>query len=241
MERVKKKVVLRRRDVCVISDRHKGIISVMNNLELGCTIKVARKLPITALVKSIFYKVVTYFDQRRLEIENQCVDGNEFTHHANKMLNRWKERSSGHHVKLFDRDSWVFTVTTMKRGQKGGNEQIVRLMEGICTCNKWQTFHIPCSHVLACCVKQNLEYKSLVSEWYRLDNARKVYGSAFEPLPDEDAWPLFDKFPMMVPDIENISNKPERKKEARYKNEMDFQVSGRNKGTSSSGASSRIP
>ncbi|KAK1401531.1 hypothetical protein POM88_001136 [Heracleum sosnowskyi] len=271
MERVKKKVVLRRRDVCVISDRHKGIISVMNNPELGwcephshhrfcsrhlaanfgkefkkghikdrivplcsqltghkfslhwnalvaaepraqqCAIKVARKLPITTLVKSIFHKVVTYFDQRRLEIENQCVDGNEFTHHANKMLNRWKERASGHHVKLFDRDSWVFTVTTMKRGQKGGNEQIVRLMEGICTCNKW------------------------------LDNSRKVYGSTFEPLPDEDAWPLFDRFPMMVPDIENISNKQGRKKETRYKNEMDFQVSGRNKETSSSGASSRIP
>ncbi|XP_074342389.1 uncharacterized protein LOC141679929 [Apium graveolens] len=34
MERVKKKVVLQRRDVCVISDRHKGIISVMNNPEL---------------------------------------------------------------------------------------------------------------------------------------------------------------------------------------------------------------
>ncbi|KAK1396351.1 hypothetical protein POM88_006214 [Heracleum sosnowskyi] len=189
-------------------------------------IKVARKLPITALVKSIFHKVVAYFDQRRLEIENQCVDGNEFTHHANKMLNRWKERASGHHVKVFDRDSWVFTVTIMKHGQKRGNEQIVRLMKGIRT---------------SCCANQNLEYKSLVSEWYRLDNARKVYGSAFEPLPDQDKWPLFDRFPMVVPDIENISNKPGRKKETRYNNEMDFQVSGRNKGTSSIGASSRIP
>ncbi|KAK1362187.1 hypothetical protein POM88_046661 [Heracleum sosnowskyi] len=183
-----------------------GIMATNIDESWNSAIKVARKLPITVLVKSIFHKVVTYFDQRRLEIENQCVDGNEFTHHANKMLNIWKERASGHHVKLFDRDNWVFTVTTMKRGQKGGNEQIVRLMEGICTYN-----------------------------------ARKVYGSAFEPLPDEDAWPLFDKFPMIVPDIQNISNKPGRKKETRYKNEMDFQVSGRNKGTSSSGASSRIP
>lgn len=99
-------------------------------------IKVARKLPITALVKTIFHKVVAYFDQRRMEVEKQCVNGNEFTLHANKMLNRWKERASGHHVKVFDRDTWVFTVTTMKRGQKGGNEHIVRLIEGICTCNK---------------------------------------------------------------------------------------------------------
>ncbi|XP_074328219.1 uncharacterized protein LOC141666121 [Apium graveolens] len=228
MERLKNKVVIRRRDVCVISNRHKGIISVMNNSELGwcephshhrfccrhlaanfgkefrkdkikerivplCSqitgpkftlhwnaliaaepraqqwfddkplshwslaydegkrfgimttnmaeswnneIKVGRKLPITALVKTIFHKLVAYFDQRRIEVEKQCVDGNLFTLHANKMLNRWKESASGHHGTVFDHDSWIFTVTTMKRGQKGGKEHIVHLMERICTCNK---------------------------------------------------------------------------------------------------------
>ncbi|XP_074374784.1 uncharacterized protein LOC141715205 [Apium graveolens] len=124
MERVKKKIVLQRRDVCVISDRHNGIISVMNNPELGwceplshhrhwnalvaaeprveewfadkplsrwalafdegkkfgimttnmaeswnSAIKVARKLPIAALVKTIFHKLAAYFDQRRIEVE----------------------------------------------------------------------------------------------------------------------------------------------------------------------------
>ncbi|KAK1387492.1 hypothetical protein POM88_015670 [Heracleum sosnowskyi] len=132
MDRVKKKVVLRHRDVCVISDRHTGIISSMNNPELGwhepqgyhrfCArhlaanfaiepraeewfadkalkhwalafddgkrfgimttnfaeswnnaIKASRKLPVIALVKSIFYKVVEYFDQCRLEIENYSL------------------------------------------------------------------------------------------------------------------------------------------------------------------------
>ncbi|KAL8156429.1 hypothetical protein AgCh_001498 [Apium graveolens] len=333
MERLKNKVVIRRRDVCVISDRHKGIISVMNNPELGwcephshhrfcsrhlaanfgkefrkdkikerivplCSqitgpkftlhwnaliaaepraqqwfddkplsrwslafdegkrfrimttnmaeswnnaIKVARKLPITALVKTIFHKLVAYFDQHRIEVEKQCVDGNLFTLHANKMLNRWKKSASGHHVTVFDRDSWIFSVTTMKRGQKGGKEHIVRLMERICTCNKWQTFHIPCSHVLACCANQNLDYTTLVSKWYRLDNARNVYGSAFEPLPGEDSWPLFDRFPKVVPDIEDIPKKPGRKKSTRYKNNMDYRVSARSKGTSSSGASSSNP
>lgn len=85
-------------------------------------IKDSRKLPITALVKALFYKVVSYFDQRRVEIEKQAVNGNEFTKHANKILNKWKERAIGHHVKLFDRSTWVFEVITMKRDQKGGNK-----------------------------------------------------------------------------------------------------------------------
>ncbi|XP_074327034.1 uncharacterized protein LOC141664975 [Apium graveolens] len=306
MDIVKKKVVLRRIDVCVISDRHAGIISAMNNPDLGwrepqdhhrycarhlaanfgkefknnlkervvplCSqltvhkfnlhwksllstepraeqwfsdkplkhwvlafddgrrfgimttnfaecwnnaIRAARKLPITALVKSIFYKVVEYFDQRRLEIEKQHGLGNEFTKYATKILNKWKERASGHHVKVFDHDNWLFEVTTMKRGQKGGNQQIVRLMERICTCNKWQTYQIPCSHVLACCANQKIQYTTLVSEWYRLDNARKVYATLFEPLPHEDRWPLFDRFPKVLPDDENFINKPGRRKSIR--------------------------
>ncbi|XP_074378130.1 uncharacterized protein LOC141719437 [Apium graveolens] len=200
-------------------------------------IRASRRLPITALVKSIFYKVVEYFDQRRLEIEKQSIGGSDFTKHVTKILNKWKERASGHHVKVFDHDNWVFEVNTMKCGQKEGNQQIVRFMERICTCNKWKTYQIPCSHVLACCANQKIQYTSLVSEWYMLDNARKVYATPFQPLPHEDRWPLLDRFPKVLPDIDNFVNKPGRRKSTRYNNEMDFH-SGKNKetlgGTSSS-------
>ncbi|KAK1379309.1 hypothetical protein POM88_026053 [Heracleum sosnowskyi] len=124
------------------------------------TIKESKKLPISTLVKALYYKVVSYFDQRRMEIEKQVVDGNELTKHANKVMNKWKECATGHHVIKIDRNTWVFEVMTMKRGLKGGKKQIVRLQECICTCNKWQTYQIPCSRVLACCANVGLQQKS---------------------------------------------------------------------------------
>ncbi|KAK1381944.1 SWIM-type domain-containing protein [Heracleum sosnowskyi] len=325
MERVRKMVALQRTGVCVISDRHAGIMSTMKNPNLGwcepygyhrfcvrhlaanfvstfrksglkervvtmCSqltvdkfnlhwkallavkpradewfshihpehsalscdggkrfgimttnmaeswnnaIKEARRLPICALVKALYYKVVSYFDQRRLEIEKQDVHGNEFTKHANKLMNKWKKRATGHHVTKINRDTWVFEVVTMKHGLKGGKKQIVRLQERLCTCNKWQTYQIPCSHVLACCASVGLQHTSFVSEWYKLENAKKVYAGHFEPIPDKKAWPLLRDFPTLIPDDE-IPNKPGRRKETRYKNVMDYQSKGKGKGASSS-------
>ncbi|KAK1372415.1 hypothetical protein POM88_028608 [Heracleum sosnowskyi] len=57
-----------------------------------------RNLPVVALVKALCYKVVSYFDQRRVEIQKQVVDGNEFTKYADKIMSKWKERATGHHV-----------------------------------------------------------------------------------------------------------------------------------------------
>ncbi|KAK1394873.1 hypothetical protein POM88_013929 [Heracleum sosnowskyi] len=125
-------------------------------------IKTSRKLLVVALVKALYYKVVSYFDQCCVEIQKQAVDGNEFTKHANKVMNKWKERATGHHVTKVDRNNWVFEVITMKRGQKGGKKQIVRLQERICTCNKWKTYHIPCSHVLACCASVGMRHTNFI-------------------------------------------------------------------------------
>ncbi|KAK1388474.1 SWIM-type domain-containing protein [Heracleum sosnowskyi] len=203
-------------------------------------IKASRKLPITALVTSLFYKVVTYFDQRRVEIEKQSLKGNEFTKHANQMLSKWIKRASGHHVKLFDRNTLVFEVITMKHGQKGGNKQIVQ-HDRICTCNKWQTYHIPCSHVLACCASVGLQYTSFIDNCYKLENARKVYVGHFQPIQKQSDWPLMIYFPLLMHDDENISRKLGRRKETRYKNEMDYQALRKGKNTSYDGASSSVP
>ncbi|KAK1365400.1 hypothetical protein POM88_040961 [Heracleum sosnowskyi] len=148
------------------------------------------------------------------EIEQQDVHGNKFTKDANKMMNKWKERATGHHVTKIDRNTWVFEVVTMKQGLKGGNKQIVRLQERLCTCNKWQTYQIPCSYVLSYCANIGLQHTNFVSECYKLENAKKVYAGHFEPIPDKKAWTLLKDFPTLIPDDE-IPNKPWRRKETR--------------------------
>lgn len=214
-------------------ERRFGIMTTNIAESWNNAIKESRKLPISALVKALYYKVISYFDQRRHEIQKQVIDGNEFTKYANNIMNKWKECASGHHVTSIDRITWVFEVITIKRGQKGGKKQIVRLLERICTCNKWQIYQLPCSHVFACCASLGFEHKSFIGEWYKLETARKVYAGHFEPLPDKKAWPPLIGFPTVMHDDEDIPNKPGRRKSTRYKNEMDYQILGKGKGTSS--------
>ncbi|XP_074347122.1 uncharacterized protein LOC141685948 [Apium graveolens] len=85
----------------------------------------ARRLHIFTLVKALFHKVVTYFDQRQVKIASQAAKGEMFTKYAKKMLNRAITRASGHHVTIFDCDTLLFEVVTKKVGHKGGNNHIV--------------------------------------------------------------------------------------------------------------------
>lgn len=145
-----------------------------------------------------------------------------YTKIANKMLSAAKARASGHHIKLFDRET-LFEVVTKKVGQKGGNSHTVRITESICTCGKWQTYRIPCSHLIACCANQKIRHEMFIGEWYKLENISKVYAGKFEPVPKKGAprWPSKINFPKVIHD-KDVQKKKGRRKSTRFRNEMDF-------------------
>lgn len=183
----------------------------------------ARKLPVTSLVRELFLKTVEYFDKRRVEIAAQSRNGQILTKYANTMLTRAVKRGSGHDVTLFDRNTWLFQVLTRKVGLKGGNTHTVRIQEGTCTCGKWQSYRIPCSHVIAACGHVRLNHDSFVGEWYRLENVSKVYDGVFEPIPSkgDPRWPSEIAFPKVIHD-NDVERKKGRRKSTRFRNEMDF-------------------
>ncbi|XP_074368385.1 uncharacterized protein LOC141708583 [Apium graveolens] len=156
-----------------------------------------RKLPITSLVRALFGKLVDYFDARRVEITTQSLNGQVFTKFANMKLKRAISRASGHHVKLFDRDTWLFQVTTTKDGLKGGNNHTIRIHEQTCTCGKWQNYRISCSHVITCYAYVKMSHDTLVGDRYKLEIISKIYNSVFEPIPHkgDPRWPTEINFP----------------------------------------------
>ena len=118
-------------------------------------LKGARMLPITALVRLTFYRCVSYFETRRTEIQTRIENGNLYTSYAINKITKDESRASGHTIKIFHHSNEIFEVTTAPHRfhmDKGNNIQIVKLKERTCTCNKWQSFGIPCSHGLVVCV-----------------------------------------------------------------------------------------
>ena len=95
-------------------------------------------------------------------------------------------------VKIFHYSNEIFEVTTTLHGfymDKGNNIQIVKLKETTCTCNKWQSFGIPCSHVLTICACARMDSWQFIDKHYRMDVYGCCYTPQFNPIPHQAYWP----------------------------------------------------
>jgi hypothetical protein len=73
--------------------------------------------------------------------------------------------------------------------ERGGNKQVVSLQEKMCSCEKWQCYGFPCSHVMAVCAFNNIDSDELISDYYRLHVYARCYEKEFAPIPHEQYWP----------------------------------------------------
>ena len=115
---------------------------------INVVLKGARMLPIITLVQLTFYRCVSYFETRRVEIRARMTVGVVYTTYVIDKFRRVEAKASGHIVTIFHRIHQTFAVITTLHGfhmNKGRNKQVVKLNEGTCSCNKWQSFGIPCS------------------------------------------------------------------------------------------------
>ncbi|KAL6332436.1 hypothetical protein AAG906_008006 [Vitis piasezkii] len=137
--------------------------------------------------------------------------GDVYTAYAIEKFRRAEAKASGHTVTIFHRIHETFEVITALHGfhmDKGRNKQVVKLNEGTCSCNKWQSFGIPCSHVL------------VVSAHMRIDSWQLLLCSEFNPIPHESYWSYHD-FPILHPNPTSMRDKG-RPRSSRIRNEMDF-------------------
>ncbi|KAA0054037.1 uncharacterized protein E6C27_scaffold318G001000 [Cucumis melo var. makuwa] len=188
--------------------------------------KGARMLPMTSLVRLTFYRTILYFERRRAEISEAVDRGEVYTEYAMKKLKRWETRASAHSVTSIDRETQTFEVHTgmsMISPYKGQHTQVVSLMEGTCSCNKWQSFKIPCSHVIAVCNYMHLTYAAYIDECYLLSNFKQCYVGRFHPIQHLDYSPELS-FTEVRPNADLLKG-PGRPRTTRIHNKMDWKES----------------
>lgn len=186
-------------------------------------LKGARSLPITALVKFTFFKLVSYFDDRRAKIQDQLSSGEAYSKYAMDILLRCREKAKGHTVIRFDRIRGVFDLRTrpnLGSSHRGDHTYQINLQERTCTCGKWQMLKIPCSHVIACCTHQNITIRQYINSCYKLTEQLASYSESFEPMKDEPYWQPIEG-PTLRPDPTMLRQKG-RPKSTRIRNEMDW-------------------
>ena len=142
-------------------------------------LKGARSLPIIAMVQYIFFKLVSYFDNRRNQTQAQLDDGQVFSKYATDIFEKNKEKATKHRpVNRYDRHLGIFDVQTPVNAfsaNRGNHIQVVNLSEKNCTCGKWQLYKIPCSHAIAACNSVSVDMQQFINPFFTLTERLACY------------------------------------------------------------------
>jgi hypothetical protein len=140
-----------------------------------------RNLPITALVKSTYFKLVDLFLQRGKQWNAVLNSGQAYTEKCMKMINEAVKKSSSHRVTHFDRQSLTFSVHEIVNHNEGQpmGDFLVDLLNKCCDCGRFQVLHLPCSHVIAACSSDRQNYQVYISEVYQVSTVLNVYNEPF--------------------------------------------------------------
>lgn len=201
-------------------------------------IRRARFLPVTAMMEYLFYKIVKIMNTHRNSVEESLQRGEDLCSRTMAMLAKINTKATAHTVKTFSRPDGMFEVLTnqytVKGVVKGGNTQVVNLSTRSCTCGKWATHHLPCSHVVAGCMKNKLVWQQFIEPYHYNMQLQKVWRPVIYPLQPTPLWNYelprqWQRFGKLVPDeaLKKLKKKRgDKGQSVRIRTEMDASRTG---------------
>ncbi|CAL5184937.1 unnamed protein product [Lathyrus oleraceus] len=122
-------------------------------------------------------------DSGRLYIDN-CMKGIE-----EEVI-----KSNSHTVIQFDRQRFYFLVqeTVHHNDGKPNTHYNADLRNLTCECGRFQTFHVPCSHVIAACSSIRQDYSVHIADVFKVVNVFKVYEETFLGILTETTWQQYE-------------------------------------------------
>nr|KYP63775.1 hypothetical protein KK1_018357 [Cajanus cajan] len=201
-------------------------------------LKGARNLPITALVKCTYARLVEYFLQSGAgsglllptPMGPHCHPYALDKRYCQKLMDAMEtnqEQASFHFVRMYDYECTRFEVDEIFNAvtQRGGKVFNVFLTEKKCECGVFQAYRYPCSHAIAACAHVRIDSLTFVDAAYINEYIKAAYSSQWFPLgSDENIEP--NNGPRILPDETMIRAKG-RPKSTRIRNEMDWTESQR--------------
>ncbi|XP_075633689.1 uncharacterized protein LOC142606185 [Castanea sativa] len=186
-------------------------------------LKGARSLPITAMVKYTWFKLNAYFDDRRNKSIEQLNSGKKWCKYALDIFMRNKEKVEHHRVTRLSAQQQSYQVDTPHNpGTAGHGDHThgVNLLQRTCTCQKWKLYKIPCSHVIAVCIRYRHDVEQYIDQCYSVDALFRSYAPVFPVLKDRLSWPDPEETRRVLPNPQLIREKG-RLVSTRIRNEMD--------------------
>jgi hypothetical protein len=176
-------------------------------------LKGARHLPIRAIVEASLEKTAAIFsrDWARIRECHTTLAPSHLTGYEKDRL-----RALRHKIIDWSDGGYCFSVQTME-----GNKHEVKFNERVCTCGKWQTRRMPCSHAIAVAVFTGGDPVALVDRCYKIDGWRAQFSGKLFPVLGCHSWPELN-WELKQDDIRLVHySGPGRKKQNRYKSSTE--------------------
>ena len=205
-------------------DREKRYGAMTTNISecFNGVLRGTRGLPIAAMVKFTWCKLVAYFHDRHKEITSHLSQGKVWSDYAMGIYNKNAEKVVGHTLRNSNHETGVYQVVTPyndHRGGGGNHSHEVHVFARTCGCGKWQNIKIPYSHAIKVLQGLRLDATTYVDPCYSLENVIHIYAHQFVVPKSKSLW-MDDHGPRWMPDPQLLRAKG-RPVKSRIRNEMD--------------------
>ncbi|RYQ85294.1 hypothetical protein Ahy_B10g104815 [Arachis hypogaea] len=116
----------------------------------------ARNLPVTAIIRSTFYRPNELFTRKSVKAHERVRNGFMYSEFATKRVEKSFRHAGNIDINRFDRRNEMFEV----RKIQDGSIYTVNLAQRHCNCGHFQVERLPYCHVLACCANQHLDWQA---------------------------------------------------------------------------------
>ena len=119
-------------------------------------------------------------------------------------------------MKLFE----VRTPINPDSAYKGNHRHKVNMRQRTCSCQKWQVYKIPYSHVITMCKYQSIFAMRYIDHYYHLEEQVACYAPRFRLVTDCVHWNEHN-FPVLNPNV-NLCHSKGQPRSKQLQNEMDL-------------------
>ncbi|XP_059306290.1 uncharacterized protein LOC132057693 [Lycium ferocissimum] len=169
--------------------RRWGMLTTNSSESFNGLLKSARGLPVTAMVRMTFKQVVERFATRTRHAKAILADGGKLMPKLAQMFEHHGKKCELHKMVEYNYVERVYKFWTGYYQGRRGNLHTVYERMRTCSCGKWQSYHMPCSHAIKCFEAMRKMVSTYVASEYNVESYLKAYAGSFYPLCDQSYWP----------------------------------------------------
>jgi hypothetical protein len=161
----------------------------------------AREMPFLSMLETIFYKILQRIYTKQREAEKWT---GRICPKIKKKMDKYLEWSN--ECSVTPATNYLYSVSS----HEFEKDYTVDIQARTCDCKRWQLTGIPCHHVIACCMKYNINPENLVHSCYTIDAFNRAYAFNLTPLRGRAFWEKMNGPTIHPPLFTKVMGRPKK-------------------------------